>query len=104
MGTTLDYEIDDIAKGGENLGWVKTYTLLPEGRAGQEERKTEKKRTNPVVAFFPTSTLYWKAVTKGTRKKPKERALKSEGIRKKAKRGFLEMAWFLFIFCSISLF
>lgn len=34
MGTTLEDEVDDIPNGRENLGWVKTYTLLPEGRAG----------------------------------------------------------------------
>ena len=53
MGTTLDYEIDDIANGGEDFGWVKTYTLLPEGRAGSRREENGEEKNEPGSIVFP---------------------------------------------------
>ena len=53
MGTTLDHKIDDIANGGKNFGWVKTYALLPEGRAGLTTRGKLGRKNEPCNIVLP---------------------------------------------------
>jgi hypothetical protein len=79
MGTTLENEVDDIANGGENLGWVKTYTLLPEGRAGSKRKENREEENEPGGGVLSYVNIVLEGGDEGHKEEAQGKSLEKRG-------------------------